>query len=402
MMQQTNMTDGNSKEGQRRALERVRGQRFQCKPSRMAIPSSSTHAVYGGGNGNEPNVAIGIEDPPGTRLSTNNDGDDGIWSNTGRRSIFTRKTMKEERALHKLQNMQQRFDRLSQDATTGTETDFIDATFEAGCFGDAEEIFDVVSSLQEMNDRNERNIEQLQRQLDECTRERDAALHSSEILASKNESILAEVKLWKDKYRHIEKLRYELVGKMATKVLAESLDWKHKQKSMQQQNAELKDTIGNLSNENEQLVTVQQSMEEAMELASGMDKKMEQFIQVHEATVRGYEERIILLNNELQQVKLSKDELSTDLYETKKENRTLHVCLKEANDIENYYEQQLVEMNAACDAMEYERDEAIRRCKEVLVKEGENEEEEGKGERVNATRAQQRQQTNGEETGGHF
>jgi len=79
--------------------------------------------------------------------------------------------------------------------------------------------------------------------------------------------------------------------------------------------------------------TLHASMEEAVELATGMNVKMSNFVKTHEASSKEYEEKIKTLKSELTEAQLSKDELSTRLGILQKENTKLSSELEEANSM---------------------------------------------------------------------
>jgi len=79
--------------------------------------------------------------------------------------------------------------------------------------------------------------------------------------------------------------------------------------------------------------TLHASMEEAVELATGMNVKMSNFVKTHEASSKEYEEKIKTLKSELTEAQLSKDELSTRLGILQKENKKLSSELEEANSM---------------------------------------------------------------------
>jgi len=79
--------------------------------------------------------------------------------------------------------------------------------------------------------------------------------------------------------------------------------------------------------------TLHASMEEAVELATGMNVKMSNFVKTHEASSKEYEEKIKTLKSELSEAQLSKDELSTKLESLQNENKKLSNELEEANSM---------------------------------------------------------------------
>ena len=341
---------------QRHALNRADGQRFRVAPTRVLPTELETN--FGNHNAT-------VSTPASTLFTESSIGN--TTSIVSRESVWTRKTFKEERTLQRINQLQQRFDRLSQDATRGTETEYLDAKFDAGGLGDdTNEILNLIDSLQEINEQSQEKIEQIHTQLVKVEKERNSLLNDNEKLTSQNDSMATEVKQWKEKHRYMEKSNYTLIKQMAEKVLSQSEEWEQHQEQIQQKNIVLQKTIGELSSDNEQLMTIQHSMEESMQLASGMSHKMTKFVQVHEVSTQSYEERLALLNKELQQSKQSEDELFNQFLEVKKENRSLHSTLKETKDIERYYQEQMLDMNAEREALEHEHKMAIRKCRESM------------------------------------
>ena len=94
--------------------------------------------------------------------------------------------------------------------------------------------------------------------------------------------------------------------------------------------------------------SLHQSMEEgeeAIQLASGMNKKMATFVQAREVSVKYYEEKLAILKDELNQVALSKEELSSALYLLKEENTAPRAALEESHEAKEYYNQELIDFN---------------------------------------------------------
>lgn len=79
--------------------------------------------------------------------------------------------------------------------------------------------------------------------------------------------------------------------------------------------------------------TLHASMEEAVELATGMNVKMSNFVKTHEASSKEYEEKIKALKSELSESQVSKDELSTKIETLQKEIEKLSSELEEANSM---------------------------------------------------------------------
>eukprot|EP00579_Thalassiosira_antarctica_P021421 CAMPEP_0201960590 /NCGR_PEP_ID=MMETSP0904-20121228/7286_1 /ASSEMBLY_ACC=CAM_ASM_000553 /TAXON_ID=420261 /ORGANISM="Thalassiosira antarctica, Strain CCMP982" /LENGTH=329 /DNA_ID=CAMNT_0048506591 /DNA_START=36 /DNA_END=1025 /DNA_ORIENTATION=+ len=147
---------------------------------------------------------------------------------------------------------------------------------------------------------------------------------------------------WKDKYEQMGKLYDELVeniGGLADEngqLLIKCQQLEVDEKKYKEELAMMEDLQG----ENDAL---HQSMEEAMELATGMSEKMASFVQAHVMSVQGYEEKLASLNDKLNQAALPKEERSTALYALKEDNELLRTQFKEA---ENYYERDLMELGA--------------------------------------------------------
>ena len=66
---------------------------------------------------------------------------------------------------------------------------------------------------------------------------------------------------------------------------------------------------------------------------------MANVVQAHEVSVKHYEEKLVSLKDELNQVALSKEELSSALRLLKEENTVLRAALKEAREAEDYCKQ---------------------------------------------------------------
>lgn len=243
-------------------------------------------------------------------------------TNQSRRSVFIRNKVRAEQAQarQRIQQMQQHLERISVNATNGVHTEAIEKE---------EEVVELVSSLQEKNIENEDTIQQLQKRLSDM----------EHLLQSHNKSMKEEVSRWEKKHRTMKKTNFELIEKMAAKVLeqtqsnseeitSEVNDWKDRHEKMGQLYDELVTKVGELADENghliakckqleedeakrddeldtleetkEENVMLHQSMEETMQLVREMNEKMASFVQVHESTVQGYEEKLTSLKEKLQ------------------------------------------------------------------------------------------------------
>ncbi len=72
-----------------------------------------------------------------------------------------------------------------------------------------------------------------------------------------------------------------------------------------------------------------QSLEDAMELASDMDKSMEEFMRAHQASIKEYEDKLETLNKELSQTRSEKAELAREVGTLKEKNDVLMSTFRE-------------------------------------------------------------------------
>mmetsp|Transcript_16311 Transcript_16311/g.27844 ORF Transcript_16311/g.27844 Transcript_16311/m.27844 type:complete len:594 (-) Transcript_16311:38-1819(-) len=279
-----------------------------------------------------------------------------------------------ERVRGRLHEMQRHLDRASIDATNSEHNEQLE---------EEQEIVSLVSSLRETNKQHENVIQLLQEQLSD--------------MESQHRSAKAEVRAMKRKHIRSKSQYNDLIEKMATKALeqlqshddsvkAEAQDWKGKYDKIQCLHDELVERVAKLAEENGQLVTqnerleeeferhkedlavledlqeendaLHESMEEAMDLAEAMNQKMANFVQVHNYTVREYEETLGKLanTNELNRERSNDDGRSTAFRALEEENELLRAQFKEA---ESYFSQdnlKLKEVNAEKEALREESD----------------------------------------------
>mmetsp|Transcript_23651 Transcript_23651/g.50094 ORF Transcript_23651/g.50094 Transcript_23651/m.50094 type:complete len:433 (+) Transcript_23651:22-1320(+) len=80
--------------------------------------------------------------------------------------------------------------------------------------------------------------------------------------------------------------------------------------------------------------TMQTSMEDAMKLATGMTEHMSKFVNDHKATVADYENKLELLNEELDAMELAQEDVVRELEAIREENEVLRTQFREA---ESFY-----------------------------------------------------------------
>lgn len=88
--------------------------------------------------------------------------------------------------------------------------------------------------------------------------------------------------------------------------------------------------IQNMQAENE---TLRESMEEAIQIATGTHDKMADFFEKHGSSVEDYKARLDRLNEEHNEMRLHNKRLSSELKTLRRENTTLNDKLKEANNL---------------------------------------------------------------------
>eukprot|EP00581_Thalassiosira_minuscula_P006908 CAMPEP_0183703564 /NCGR_PEP_ID=MMETSP0737-20130205/1268_1 /TAXON_ID=385413 /ORGANISM="Thalassiosira miniscula, Strain CCMP1093" /LENGTH=760 /DNA_ID=CAMNT_0025930343 /DNA_START=191 /DNA_END=2473 /DNA_ORIENTATION=- len=110
------------------------------------------------------------------------------------------------------------------------------------------------------------------------------------------------------------------------------------------------------------------AMEDAMADVDNMNKKMASFAQVHEASVRGYEEKLSALKEELDQAHLSKEKLEVKVNAMREEFEVLQEALDKADQAEEYYEQELMGLIEA-------KEQECRRLMEDIEKAKRNQKE---------------------------
>lgn len=143
--------------------------------------------------------------------------------------------------------------------------------------------------------------------------------------------------------------------------LAENISVTHMTKM---ERKEALETIEDMELENDAL---HQSMEEAMQLAQGMSEKMATFVQAHEETVKGYEEKLASLKSDLKKAASSEEEVSTAMHDLKEEIKTLQAQLKEVNDSRDKCEQGQEDAQHRCHVLQQEIDQlrqALNKLKE--------------------------------------
>mmetsp|Transcript_20053 Transcript_20053/g.32669 ORF Transcript_20053/g.32669 Transcript_20053/m.32669 type:complete len:663 (+) Transcript_20053:2-1990(+) len=96
---------------------------------------------------------------------------------------------------------------------------------------------------------------------------------------------------------------------------------------------EHKEALAQLQDMQDENDTLHESMEEAIQIASGMKDKMTKFVSMHETTVKDYEAKLGIITEEYNGTRLSKEELSIKLETLKRENKTLIAELEQANSL---------------------------------------------------------------------
>eukprot|EP01083_Nonionella_stella_P255220 876265_1 len=94
---------------------------------------------------------------------------------------------------------------------------------------------------------------------------------------------------------------------------------------------------------------------------------MATFVQAHEETVKGYEEKLASLKSDLKKAASSEEEVSTAMHDLKEEIKTLQAQLKEVNDSRDKCEQGQEDAQHRCHALQQEIDQlrqALNKLKE--------------------------------------
>ena len=183
------------------------------------------------------------------------------FMSTSNRSIFIESKVKEQHMLaQKLQQMHLQVDRATQNATAGGHTAELRK---------AEEYIALISNLEDINEQNQRNILQLQQQLEEDeSRMQDIQSnynHRLELLQAQKENKSVEVLEWRKKHEVMKRLNYSLLEKMALKVIKQldDVEEESKAKASEEQNRydemgrfydELLEKVGEMADENGKLV----------------------------------------------------------------------------------------------------------------------------------------------------
>mmetsp|Transcript_11564 Transcript_11564/g.24659 ORF Transcript_11564/g.24659 Transcript_11564/m.24659 type:complete len:1393 (+) Transcript_11564:306-4484(+) len=121
---------------------------------------------------------------------------------------------------------------------------------------------------------------------------------------------------------------------------------------------EHKDALSRLQDMQDENDALHESMEEAIDMASDMKVKMAKFVSMHETTVREYDSKLGKMKEEYQEMRLSKEELSTKLETLRRENKSLTAELDEANS--------LVASSSSRDEIEIEKQNSLKREKREL------------------------------------
>lgn len=116
-------------------------------------------------------------------------------------------------------------------------------------------------------------------------------------------------------------------------------------------------------------IFLRRSAGDTMRLASDVSEKMGSAMRAHETIVEKYKGHLAMLRKGLDRAVSSNEEASATLHSYKYQNEVLRAALKDSNDIEEYYEQVLMNLNEekeqACRQLEEDARNAYRAC-EVL------------------------------------
>ena len=197
----------------------------------------------------------------------------------------------------------------------------------------------------------------------------DASSHKEQLQLMKQ-----EVGEWKEKHAQMEQLNEDLVerieeladenGQLLTKCQLLREKEEDSVEAAKNQESEINEELDELRLENVALHgsmsrmklssdelklendELYQSVEEAMQLGNEMQQKMAAFFKTHEESVTEYERKIDTLKDELNQVASSKEDPTNSL-QLKSEVEALRSVLDEANGVDEYCEQELMELAAA-------------------------------------------------------
>mmetsp|Transcript_5535 Transcript_5535/g.12067 ORF Transcript_5535/g.12067 Transcript_5535/m.12067 type:complete len:343 (+) Transcript_5535:170-1198(+) len=140
------------------------------------------------------------------------------------------------------------------------------------------------------------------------------ALKSKEQLQSHTETTKAQLDTWKGKYGQMGNLYDDLVEKVGD-LSDENAKLAMKCQRLEENEAQHKEELAQLDSVKEECEVLHQSMEEAMEMATGMSDGMAKMVKNHKSSVQDYQRRMVELNAKLLSANLAQKRTDAKLEE---------------------------------------------------------------------------------------